>query len=138
MEFIANRQINSKNLLVINAYIENKEVIRERIFFEFYKEYDRSKAIKMALSIIDVRALVYGIKEVIKKGHTNYMKTTESNGVKKTITLTNEYINATDGNLKIGIKFASVYEFIAFADDLVFLVEYVEKNLFEKQRSNLN
>ena len=134
MIFVCQRSYNRKNLLVVNAYIEEKETIRERIFFEFYQGYDRSKAIKMALSITDLRAFSYALKEVAKNGRTDWKKFTESKGIRKTITLNNQYINATDGVLKIGIAFMSLHEILAIADDFSSIANEVEKELFNYQR----
>ena len=135
MMFVCQRSYNRKNLLIINAYIEDKEAVRERIFFEFYLGYDRNKAIKMALSITDLRAFSYALKEVAKAGKTEWKKFTESNRVKKQITLNNQYINATDGNLKIGIAFLSIHEILAIADDFASIANEIEKKLYQYQRS---
>ena len=134
MIFVCQRSYNRKNLLVINAYIEEKETIRERIFFEFYQGYDRAKAVKMALSITDLRSFSYALKDVAKNGKTEWKKFTENNGVKKQITVNNQYINATDGNLKIGIAFLSRHELLAIADDFMYFSNEVEKKLYEYQR----
>ena len=135
MKFVCQKSYNRKNLLIINGYIEDKEVVRERIFFEFYLGYDRKKAIKMALSITDLRAFSYALKEVAKTGKTEWKKFTESNRVKKQITLNSQYINATDGNLKIGIAFLSIHEILAIADDFTSIANEVEKELYQYQRS---
>jgi hypothetical protein len=133
--FVLNRQYNKKNLLIINSFIEiKKEVIKERIFFEFYKEYKRDIAIKMALNITDVRALTYAIAEVAKRGSTQWKKITENNGVKKFMSLTNEYLNASSNNLNIGIKIENLYEMMAFRDDLKTIADETERMLFKVQR----
>ena len=133
--FVCQRVYNKKNLLIINAHIEDKDNnIKERVYFEFYQDYDRSKAIKMVLGITDLRAFFYALKEVAKTGKSDWKKYTESNGIKKQISLNNQYINATDGKLKIGIAFSGVHEILAIADDFSSIANEVEKKLFEYQR----
>ena len=135
--FICQRLYNKKNLLIINAHIEDKNNnIKERVYFEFYQNYDRSKAIKMVLNITDLRAFVYALKETAKTGKSEWKKYTESNGVKKQITLNSQYINATDGRLKIGIAFSGIHEVLAIADDFAGIANEVEKELFNYQRRN--
>ena len=135
--FVCQRIYNKKNLLIINAHIEEKENnIKERIYFEFYQDYDRSKAIKMVLGITDLRAFVYALKEVVKTGKTQWKKYTESKGVKKQISINNQYINATDGSLNIGIAFSSIHEILAVADDFTSIANETEKALFNYQRRN--
>ena len=139
-ELIAQRIINKANLLVINAVIENKdEVIRERIFFEFYKEYKRDEAnsIRIALNTIDLKALATAIKENIKRGSTNYKKYTENAGIKKQITISKTYLNASTSALNIAINFNDFYEMNAFADELIFLSNYILEKLFEKQKKEI-
>jgi hypothetical protein len=140
-KYLLTRQYNKKNLLVINSIIEIKEsIIRERIFFEFYKDYNRNETntIKMALSITDVRALTYAITEVAKTGKTQWKKITEINHIKKFMTLTKEYLNASSNSLNIGIKFENIYELMAFKDDLKAIAEETEKMLFKIQREKRN
>jgi len=87
--FICQRIYNKKNLLIVTGQIEVQDnFIKDRIFFEFYKDYKRDfdNSIKMALSITNVRALIYGIKEVLKKGSTQYQKITENNNLKNLLT----------------------------------------------------
>jgi len=134
--FVCQRIYNKKNLLIINAHIEEKENIKERIFFEFYQNYDRSKAVKMVLNITDLRAFVYALKEVAKTGKTEWKKYTESNGIKKQISLNFQYINATDGKLNIGIAFSNIHEILAVADDFTSIANETEKALFNYQRRN--
>ena len=135
--FICQRIYNKKNLLIVTGQIEVQDnFIKDRIFFEFYKDYKRDfdNSIKMALSITNVRALIYGIKEVLKKGSTQYQKITENNNLKKFLTLNQNYINASTKNLKIGIQFENPYEFLAFSDDLKKIADTVEENLFLYQK----
>ena len=133
--FVCQRLYNKKNLLIINAHIENKDNnIKDRVYFEFYQDYDRSKAIKMVLGITDLKAFSYALKEVAKTGKSDWKKYTESNGIKKQISLNNQYINATDGKLKIGIAFSGVHEILAIADDFNSIANELEKELFNYQR----
>jgi hypothetical protein len=136
-KYVLTKQYNKKNLLIINSVIEIKEeTIRERIFFEFYKSYKRDAAntIKMVLSITDLRSLVYAIGEVSKTGATQWKKITESNNIKKFMTLTKEYLNASSNNLSVGIKIENIYEMLAIRDDFKSIAAETEKYLFEIER----
>jgi hypothetical protein len=136
-KYVLTKQYNKKNLLIINSVIEIKEeTIRERIFFEFYKNYkrDATNTIKMVLSITDLRALIYAIGEVSKTGITQWKKITESNNIKKFMILTKEYLNANSNNLQISIKIENIYEMLAIRDDLKSIAAETELYLFKTQR----
>jgi len=142
MKHLYSKIINKQKLLVINVYVE--EIIelkkndfspkKEKIYFEFYNDYNRNEAIKMSLNTFDLRAISIAIKELLKKGNTDYTKITGGNSSEKkylTLGISNEiyYLNASFKNLKIGITF-NKYEFYSFGEYLEFLAEEIEKKLF--------
>jgi len=133
MIFVAKKSFNSKHFLNINAYIEEK-TLKERIFFEFYLDYDRSRYIKIALNLVDLRAIIYAMKEVVKKGNTEFSKITQNDKTIKRLTITKWYLNATDGNLQISIGFENAYFFMAAADELLRLADEITSFMYEYQR----
>jgi len=133
MIFVAQKSFNSKHFLNINAYIEEK-TLKERIFFEFYLDYDRSRYIKIALNLVDLRAIIYAMKEVVKKGNTEFSKITQNDKTIKRLTITKWYLNATDGNLKISIGFENAYFFMAAADELLRLADEITTFMYKCQR----
>ena len=129
---ILNKIFNKQKLFIINAHIEKENgFFKERVYFEFYDDYKRTKSIKMVLNTLDLRALYYAIREVLKKGSTEYKKVTGGNsGDKKILTIAPNYLNAHFNSFKIGIKFET-YEMIALGDFFKFLADEVDRELIK-------
>lgn len=126
---VLQRIYNKNNLLIINAYLEIEEnTPKEKIFFEFYSDYSRTKAIKISLKLMDLRQLKYAFQEVIKKGETKFIKYTQSKE-KKSLTLNSNYITANNltQNFHIGFSFENYYEFLAFKDEVDFFIKAIEE-----------
>lgn len=106
------------------------------------KENGGSSTISMLQSSSSMRALSYALRELLKKGFTNYGDFTDPNlagreGEKKRLRLNSResgwFVNVSEGQKEISFGF-SAYELLAFADQLKSLCEETDKMLFWHQR----
>lgn len=148
---VAHKSYTGKNLFVISSWIEEELIGTHRaysdvVFFEFTELYEAKSKSVLALSSSDMRSMVYGVRELLKTGKTQYEKYTDPNlagtsGNKKKITFGKTegainyfFINFTSGAMKIGFSF-DTYGFAGFADSLSLIAEETEKALYYYQRS---
>ena len=151
---VAYKGFASNSLLSINAIIEIKNsIIKEVIFLKFSpigsgnSGYDTFNKIELAFDSIDLRALAYACKDIIKqpfddekKKYSSYTHKTP----KKSIYLVCErkvfeshtsdtyYINAKE-NKTIGVGF-NKFELMGFCDTLMNIANESEIALFKTQR----
>lgn len=147
---VAHKSYTGKHLFAISAWIEEELLEKHRVysdvvFFEFTELYDAKSKSVLALTSGDMRSMVYGVRELLKTGKTQYEKYTDpnltgANGKKKQISFgktenpINYFINFTSGNTKISFSF-DTYAFAGFADSLSLIAEETEKALYYYQRS---
>lgn len=145
---VGHKLFNAKNLLGFSAWIEeeyagDRVIFSDLIFIEMSEGYNASKKISMRVRAIDLRALAYGIKEIIKTGASRFEKYTEPNlagasGEKKKLSLNVSgdiiFLNISEGSTNISYS-ADAYNFASLADSITFLAEETDKMLYWFQRN---
>jgi hypothetical protein len=143
---LASKSFRAKHYLEINAFVEveNKErytQYEDVVFISCSADYDRAKMITMQVRNIDLRALAYGLKEILKNGTSSYAKYTDpkaagGTGNKKSITLGKDkgmfYINFNDKTNAIAFGF-DAYSMASLADIIILMAEVADQKIFAMQ-----
>lgn len=156
---VGQKAFKTQNLFSISAFIETRAsntskypFCEDVIFLEFSEGknssnvfvYDTKNKITMMMNSDELRCLMYGCKELLKTGKTDYKNYTDpglssstTNGSKKVLTLgfsnTTYFINIEMGNRKIRIMFDK-YKFSSLCDTLENIANEAETLLFNYQR----
>lgn len=148
---IAQKGFNGKHFLEVSCYIEesvidapNGAYIRydDVVFFELSPDYKRTAKTTMLMDTNDLRALSYGIKELVKKGTSPFKKFTDpkragTDGGQKKLTLAVQgetcYINLAHEGKEIGFGFDH-YAITAFSDTIALMAEECERMIFRLQQ----
>jgi hypothetical protein len=146
---VASKSFPGKNLFVVSAKIEYKKFYSDAVFLEFTENFSEGNNEKtvMLVTANDLRALSYGIRELMKNGKSNFKKYTDparagGEGAKNELNIgllneagkTTYYLNYSSGSKKIGCGF-DPYLFVALSDTLLLIAEECDKALFFYQRS---
>lgn len=147
---VAQKGFSGKNFLEVTCYIEidasNPKYTRlkETIFVEQSINYNRSNRVIMTLSTIDLRGLVYSMKECFKNGSTDFKKYTDpklagGSGDKKELSIAKGdkgfYLNMSEGAKKSGYGISDAHILLAMADAFLLMAEETEKALYYYQRN---
>lgn len=141
---LAFKAFRAKHFLEVSAFVELEDKgkythYEDVVFISCSAEYDRNTTITMQIRNLDLRALAYGIKEILKNGKSSYVKYTDPRaaggaGNKKSLTLGNEkstiYINFNDktNNIAFGLD---AYSMAALADTITLIADVADKKIFD-------
>ncbi len=147
---IAYRGFSSQSFISFSAFLEYKSYAKDIIFVELRKghkdgnvyRYDKQNAINMLFNAIELRALSYAMKEILKhkSNDLGYKKFTNS-GVSNDLYLGYGAADGTEGffiNAKSSGRVISVkmdkWEFASLADTLMIIADDTERALYKFQR----
>ncbi|MEA3373708.1 MAG: hypothetical protein U9Q62_08475 [Campylobacterota bacterium] len=131
---VAKRSFNSKNVLNIGAVIEKDEHSINEVIFVEVAEYG-GRGIVMKFTAIDLRALTYAMRTVLKTGASSYLKHNRSGDTKSELWVhkgekSGYFINAKKtGKGALGVQFDQ-YRWVALIDSLSLLADETEKALY--------
>lgn len=141
---LASKGFRAKHYLEISAFVELDDKgkyiqYEDVVFISCSANYDRSTTITMQVRNLDLRALAYGIKEILKNGSSSYIKYTDPKaaggaGNKKSLSLGKDassvYINFNDktNNIAFGLD---VYSMAALADTINMIADVADKKIFD-------
>ncbi|MDD4969900.1 MAG: hypothetical protein PHT07_10780 [Paludibacter sp.] len=143
---VAYKSFPGKHLFAISIKIEKKNnAYSEAVFLEFIENFSEgnNKKVSMLVTSSDLRAMSYGIRELLKHGKSSFKKFTDptkagNDGNKNELTFAVDtkstyYVNYASGNKKIGCGF-DPYAFAALSDTILLLAEECDKALYYYQR----
>lgn len=156
---VGQKAFKTQNLFSISAFIETKASTSSKypycediIFLEFSEGknssggfvYDTKNKISMMINSDELRCLMYGCKELLKNGKSDYknysdpgLSSSTTNGSKKVLTLglsqNTYFINIEMGNRKVSINFDK-YKLLSLCDTLENIANEAESLLFNYQR----
>ena len=132
-------EFSGKHFLEVSAFIETGEkgFGKDVIFFAIHEEFDRSRSISMQLRVNDLFAMSEGVRELLLKGTTSFVKFTKSNdtGSKLLLEKIEEkyYLKMIRDHKMLSMGFDTYY-FRAFHTRIVSLAKYVERDLYAIQK----
>jgi len=152
---VAYKSFPGKNLFAVSAKIEMhrkepRNVYTDVVFLELTEDFSGggNKKITMKVTAHDLRAMSYGIRELLKNGKSSYRKFTDpskagNEGNKNQLSLgmlVNDdkiptyYLNHLSGSKKLGFGF-DAYSIASISDALLLIAEETDKALFYYQRN---
>lgn len=141
---LASKNFRAKHFLEVNAFVEMENNgkythYEDVVFISCSAEYDRSTTISMQVRTLDLRALAYGIKEMLKNGSSSYVKYTDpkaagGSGNKKSLSLGREnstlYLNFNDKTNNIAFGLDS-YSMAALSDAIILIADVADRKIFD-------
>lgn len=149
--YVGTKGYSAQSLLRIDGVIEEyTSHLTDIVYIKFSQgmktqqgfKYDTTNTISLMMNTLDLRALVYAMKEIArcKSNDLGYEKITKSATMKKIVlgykgNPDTFYINVAEieTSKKIGISF-NKWDFVAFADSLNLFAEMEEKFLHQLSR----
>jgi len=149
--YLSYRGFSAQNFISVFSFLEYSNFVKDGVFITFREgvrhpagfKYDKENEITMSISAIDLRALAYGIKDIVKNKSNAlpYKNITRSDAVK---TLSLKYVDKkSDGEFiyiqvlykkkVIGVEF-NKWEALSFSDSLKIIADGTEKSLYMAQR----
>ena len=148
---VANRGYSAHSLFYVSANIGFTNYIKEVVFVEIRNgvrngdlfQYSKDDNIKMKFDSIELRALAYAMKEILKhkSNELGYSKFTKTGNMRKKLVLgytpakkaseqDTFYININDYSVAI-----PKYDFAALADSLMLIANETETIFYKYQRA---
>ncbi len=132
-------EFSGKHFLEISAFIEigDKGFGKDVIFFAIHEEFNRSRSISMQLRVNDLFAMSEGMKELLIKNTTSFVKFTKSNDIASKLVfdkIDDKYHLKMIRNQKMLSMGFDTYYFRAFRTRIISLAKYVERDLYAIQK----